>query len=101
MVYVTIQLSLLYSTGEGGLYCSGFRNSLAFCHIARNTCIFCRLWPSLSSPISLTSASQSLQWTSKVPKKSNMSNKPVLLCPVSDKGFWGAREEAAYYGSSH
>jgi hypothetical protein len=26
-----------------------------------------------------------------VPKKSNMSNKPVLLCPVSDKGFWGGQ----------
>ncbi len=34
----------------------------------------------LSSPIRLTSALQSLLWTSKVPKKSNMSNKPGFPC---------------------
>ena len=60
---------------EGGLYCSFSRNSLVFCHFIRKTRIFCCLRPSLSSRIRLSSALLSLLWTSKVPKKSNMSNK--------------------------
>ena len=65
---------------RGGLYCSFFRNSLVFCHFIRKTSIFCCLRPSLSSRIRLSSALQSLLWTSKVPKKSNMSNKPGFPC---------------------
>ena len=61
--------------GEGGLYCSFFRNSLVFCPFMGKTRIFCRLMPSLSSLIHLSSALPSLPWTSKVPKKNNMSNK--------------------------
>jgi hypothetical protein len=60
---------------RGGLYCSFFCNSLVFCHFIRKTRIFCRLRPRLSSRIRLSSALQSLLWTSKVPKKSNISNK--------------------------
>jgi hypothetical protein len=62
---------------RGGLYGCIFRNSLRFCHFTRNTCIFCRLLPSLSSRMRLSNALQSLLWTSKVPKKSNMSNKQI------------------------
>ena len=36
-------------------------------------------WPSLSSCIRLSSALQSLLWTSRVPKKSNISNKSGFL----------------------
>jgi hypothetical protein len=61
---------------RGGLYGSIFHNSIRFCHFTRNTRVFCRLLPSLSSRIRLSNALQSLLWTSKVPKKSNMSNKP-------------------------
>jgi hypothetical protein len=61
---------------RGGLYCFFFRNSLVFFHFIRKTRIFCRLRTSLSSLFRLNSALQSLLWTSKVPKKSNMSNKP-------------------------
>src|SRR6266446_5774465 len=68
-------LIALKAGGEGGLYCSFFHNSLVFCYFIRKTRLFCRLRPSLSSRIRLTSALQSLLWTSKVPKKSNMSNK--------------------------
>jgi hypothetical protein len=68
---------------RGGLYCSFFSNSLVFCHFIRKTRIFCRLTPSLSSRIRLSNAFPSLQWTSKVPKKSNMSNKIGF---PSDKG---------------
>jgi len=39
------------------------------------------LFPQLSR-IRLSSALQSLLWTSKVPKKSNMSNKPGFPCWV-------------------
>src|ERR1700675_779922 len=60
---------------RGGLYRSFFRNSLVFCHFIRKTCIFCCLRTSLSSLCRLSNALPSLQWTSKVPKKSNMSNK--------------------------
>ena len=59
---------LEFLTESGGLYCSFFRNSLVFCHFIRKTRIFCCLRTSLS-------ALQSLLWTSKVPKKSNTSNK--------------------------
>src|ERR1700676_3115981 len=84
-----------------GLYCSSFRNSLSFCHFTRNTRIFCRLCPSLSSLISLSNALQSLQWTSKVPKKSNKSNKRgAAFVPTRTKVFRG-QGEAAYYGSSN
>ena len=38
--------------------------------------VFCRLLPSLSSRMRLSNALQSLLWTSKVPKKGNISNKP-------------------------
>jgi hypothetical protein len=68
-------LRILAMAERGGLYCSFFRNSLVFCHFVRKTLIFCRFRPSLSSRIRLSSALQSLQWTSKVPKKSNISNK--------------------------
>jgi len=61
---------------RGGLYCSFFRNPLVFFHFIRKTRIFCCLKPSLSSRIRLSNALQSLLWTSKVPEKSNMSNKP-------------------------
>ena len=67
---------LEFLTERGGLYCSFFRNSLVFCHFVRKTRIFCRFRPSRSSRIRLSSALQSLLWTSKVPKKSNISNKP-------------------------
>jgi hypothetical protein len=60
---------------RGGLYCSFFRNSLVFSHFIRKTRIFCRLRPSLSSLVRRSSALQSLLWTSKVLKKSNISNK--------------------------
>ena len=77
-VHIDIYVKLLiYTGGEGGgLYCSFFRNSLVFCHFIRKTRIFCRLRTSLISLFRLSSALQSLLWTSKVPKKSNMSNKP-------------------------
>ena len=65
--------------GEGGLYCAFFHNFIVFCHFIRKTRVFFRLWPSLSSLIRLSSAFQSLLWTSKVPKKSNMSNKSRFL----------------------
>jgi hypothetical protein len=52
-------------------------NSVRFCHFTRNTRVFCRLLPSLSSRMRLSNALQSLLWTSKVPKKSNMSNKQI------------------------
>jgi hypothetical protein len=65
-----------------GLYCSFFRNTLVFCHFAHNACICCRLRPRLTSRIRLSSALQSLLWTSKVPKKSNMSNKFGFLFRV-------------------
>jgi hypothetical protein len=69
-------LLMIFAMAErGGLYCSIFRNSHRFCHLTRNTCIFCRLRTSLSSHFRLSNALQSLLWTSKVPKKSNMSNK--------------------------
>jgi hypothetical protein len=64
---------------RGGLYCCFFRNSLVFCHFVRKTRIFCRFRPSLTSRIRLSSALQSLLWTSKVPKKSNLSNKSGFL----------------------
>jgi hypothetical protein len=67
---------------RGGLYCCVFRNSLRFCHFVRNTRVFCRLLPSLSSRIRLSNAFPSLLWTSKVLKKSNMSNKPGFPCWV-------------------
>jgi hypothetical protein len=67
---------------RGGLYRSIFRNSLVFCHFIRKTCIFCRLRTSLSSLFCLSNALPSLLWTSKVPKKSNMSNKPGFPCWV-------------------
>jgi hypothetical protein len=44
---------LIYS-GEEGLYCSSFRNPIGFSHLTRNTRIFCRLRPVLSSLISLS-----------------------------------------------
>jgi hypothetical protein len=72
----TYRIDFKSSGGEGGLYLSIFRNSLRFCHFARNSNVFCRLLRSLSSRIRLSDAAQSLQWTSKVLKKSNMSNKP-------------------------
>jgi hypothetical protein len=75
-----------FLTERGGLYGSIFRNSLRFCHFTRNTCIFCRLLPSLSSRIRLSNALQSLLWTSKVPEKSNMSNKPGFPCWVYQMG---------------
>jgi hypothetical protein len=53
----------------GGLYCCIFRNSLRFFHFTRNTRVFCRLLPSLSSRIRLSNAFPSLLWTPKVPKK--------------------------------
>jgi hypothetical protein len=68
----TVQLS---SGGEGGLYCSFFRNSLIFCHFIRKTRNFCCLRASLSSLFRLSRALQSPQWTLQVPKKSNISNK--------------------------
>jgi hypothetical protein len=81
---------LKFMAERGGLYCSNFRNSLAFYYFLRNTCIFCRLCPSLSSLISLSNALQSLQWTSKVPKKSNTSNKPgAAFVPTRTKVFQG------------
>jgi hypothetical protein len=58
---------------RGGLYCFLFRNPLVFCHFVRKTHIFCRFRPSLSGAL------QSLLWTSKVPKKGNMSNKSGFL----------------------
>jgi len=66
-------------TERGRLYCSFFRNSLVFCDFIRKTRIFCRLRPSLSSLICLSNALQSLLWTSKAPKKSNMSNKRWIV----------------------
>jgi hypothetical protein len=60
---------------RGGLYGAFFRNSLVFRPFNRKTRIFCRLRPSLSSRIRLSSALQSLLWTAKVPKKSNIGNK--------------------------
>jgi hypothetical protein len=96
--------------GEGGLYCSFFCNSLVFCHFIRKTRIFCRLRPSLSSRIRLSSALQSLLWTSKVPKKSNISNKPgspscayssaALAGPVTYELSWEARNKATFATSS-
>jgi len=68
--------------GEGGLYCSIFHNSLRFCHFTRNTHVFWRLLPSLSGRIRLSNAFPSLLRTSKMPKKSNMSNKPGFPCWV-------------------
>ena len=62
--------------GEGGLYRSFFHNPIFLCHFIRKTRVFFRLWPSLTSRIRLSSALQSLLWTSKLPKKSNISNKP-------------------------
>jgi len=56
-----------------------FHNSLVFCHFVRKARIFCRFRPSLCSRIRLSSALQSLLWTSKVLKKSNMSNKSGFL----------------------
>jgi hypothetical protein len=67
---------LEFLTERGGLYCFFFRNSLVFCHFIRKTRNFCRLRTSLSSLFRLSSALQSLLWTSKVPKKSNISNNP-------------------------
>ena len=78
---------------RGGLYCSFFHNSLVFYHFIHKTRIFCRLRPSLSSLIRLSNALRSLLWTSKVPKKSNMSNKPGAPCRTK---FFGARQETAY-----
>jgi len=57
-----------YSGGERGII-------FVFCHFIRKTRIFRRLRTSLSSLFRLGSALQSLLWTSKVPKKSSMSNK--------------------------
>jgi hypothetical protein len=71
-------LKLNYMAERGdyiALYCSFLRNSLVFCHFIRKTRIFCRLRTRLSSLFRLSSALQSLLWTSKVPKKSNISNK--------------------------
>jgi len=87
--------------GEGGLYCSFLRNSLVFYHFIRKTRIFCRLRPSLSSLIGLSNALRSLLWTSKVPKKSNMSNKPgAPFAPSSDKVFRGQARDGILYGLS-
>ena len=61
---------------RGGLYCAFFRNSPVFCHFIHKTRIFCRLRSGLRSLIRLSGALPSLLWTPKVPKKSNMSNKP-------------------------
>jgi len=63
-------LMILAVAERGGLYWRGFRNSVCFYHFTRNTCIFCRLRPSLSSLIRLSNALQSLLWTPKVLKKS-------------------------------
>jgi len=76
------QIDLDRTGGEGGLYCAFFHNFIVFCHFIRKTRVFFRLWPSLSSLIRLSSAFQSLLWTSKVPKKSNASNKPRFSCWV-------------------
>ncbi len=95
---------------RGGLYCSFFRNSLVFCHFVRKTRIFCRFRPSLSSRIRLSSALQSLLWTSKVPKKSNMSNKSGFLfwvyfhcrgleCGKSSANFPGVADRIASLGT--
>ena len=65
---------------RGGLYGSIFHNSIRFCHFTCNSSVFCRLLPSLSSRMRLSHALQSLLWTSKVLKKSNMSNKPGFPC---------------------
>src|SRR5205809_5618527 len=72
---------------RGGLYRAFFRNIIVFCHFIRKIGIFCRLRTCLSSLFRLSTALQSLLWTSKVPKKSNMSNKsgPFLGLPRSLK----------------
>jgi hypothetical protein len=89
---------------RGGLYCSFFRNSLVFCHFVCKTSIFCRLRTSLSSLFRLSNALQSLLWTSKVPKKSNMSNKPgfsffaptgYLQTPARGCSIFAVRRKAA------
>jgi hypothetical protein len=69
-------LMILAMAERGGLYRSFYRNSPVFCHFIHKTRIFCRLRSGLRSFIRLSSALPSLLWTSKVPKKSNMSNKP-------------------------
>ncbi len=104
-------INLLHFLAErGGLYCSFFRNSLVFCHFVRKTRIFCRFRPSLSSRIRLSSALQSLLWTSKVPKKSNMSNKSGFLfwvyfhcrgleCGKSSANFPGVADRIASLGT--
>jgi hypothetical protein len=102
--------SYVKSGGEGGLYCSFFPNSLVFCHFTRKTRIFCRLRTSLSSLSRLSSALQSLLWTSKVPKKSNMSNKSGFLfwayfhcrgleCGKSSANFPGVADRIASLGT--
>jgi hypothetical protein len=96
---VSIRLGLMAE--RGGLYCSFFHNSLVFYHFIRKTRIFCRLGPSLSSLIRLSNALRSLLWTSKVPKKSNMSNKPgAPFAPTSDKVFRGQARDGILYGLS-
>jgi hypothetical protein len=101
---------ILAMAERGGLYCSFFRNSLVFCHFVRKTPIFCRLRPSLSSRIRLSSALQSLLWTSKVPKKSNISNKSGfpfwvcfhcrgLECGKSSANFPGVADRIASLGT--
>jgi hypothetical protein len=78
----TYLLMILAMAERGGLYCAFFHNFIVFCHFIRKTRVFFRLWPSLSSLIRLSSAFQSLLWTSKVPKKSNTCNKPRFSCWV-------------------
>src|SRR5260370_13395574 len=81
----------------GGLYCSSLHNSFSFCHFARNTCIFCPLWPSLSSRTRLSNAASSLLWTSKVPKKSNMSNKRWIVQAGQPYVSWHKRSGTFVY----
>jgi hypothetical protein len=47
----------------------------------------------ISSLIRLSSAPQSLQWTSKVPKESNRVTNPELLLSQFGQRFFGANEE--------
>jgi hypothetical protein len=65
----------LYFWRRGGIILLHFLQLSSFPPLTRNTRVFYRLLPSLSSRIRLSNAFPSLLWTPKVPQKSNMSNK--------------------------